>query len=358
MTKLYDTPEWDVITTAWQAFAVATDDVRRVGNGEELSAHVSTNRVFVLELSDGSRVVAKCSSYGSYFLFAEDHDRLSRCVGLLRGTRWDGFLAEVLTCNGRPYTWYDGHRWVVFYSVVARAESLPPIIDAADVARLGTEMASFHRACSDISPALPPVSNSVKGDAIHLYDQLSSPFAARNFDLAPEMIGVLARATHDLLLHLERIHYDEWPRLPILVDWNLGNFSVTRDDGQLRLYSRWDYDWFRIETRLLDFYFFSRISSRTGDRTSFTYSPHTLVEPRFAEFVRGYHEVWPLTRDDIDFLPHAYAFFILNYVVREGARFFRHDLCTSFRREAARSWLNAARNMDLGILYDTVGVRR
>jgi hypothetical protein len=358
MTKLDGTPEWDVITTAWQAFAARTGDGRRVRGGDELSAHVSTNRVYLVSLDDGSAVVAKCSSYGSYFLFAEDHDRLARCVTHLRGTRWDGFLAEVLTHEGCPYTWYDGQRWVVFYSVIERAEKLPAILEPTDIAGLGREIASFHRACADVAPSLPPVSNSVKGDAIHLYDQLSGPFAPRNFDLAPEQIGVLARATHDLLLHLERVHYDEWERLPILVDWNLGNFSVTRTDATVRLFSRWDYDWFRIETRLLDFYFLSRVSSRTGDKTSFTYSPHTLVEPRFAEFIRAYHEVWPLTRDDVEFLPHAYTFFILNYVVREGARFFRHDLCTSFRRDAARHWLHAARELDLKPLYDAIGLSR
>ena len=348
--------EWEAIVAAWAQYAQRSGDARRIAGCEELSAHVSTNRVFLVVFGDGSRLVAKCSSYGSYFLFAEDHDRLARCVGLLRNTRWDGFLAEVLTHDQRPSTWYDGQRWVVFYTVVQRAESLPPIVDSRDVTALGREVASFHRACADVAPMLPPVSNSVKGDAIHLYDQLSGPFAPRNFDLAPEEIGVLARATHDLLLRLEVVHYDEWPRLPILVDWNLGNFSVTRYDGEVRLFSRWDYDWFRIETRLLDFYFLSRISSRTGDKTSFTYSPHTLVEPRFAEFIRAYHSVWPLTRDDVDFLPHAYTFFILNYVVREGARFFRRDLCTSFRRDAARHWLHAARHLDLGILYEAIGL--
>ena len=50
------------------------------------------------------------------------------------------------------------------------------------------------------------------------------------------------------------------------------------------------------------------------------------------------------------FLPEVYRFFILNYVVREGARFFRHDLCTQFRRDAVRSYLPALDALDISPL--------
>ena len=76
-----------------------------------------------------------------------------------------------------------------------------------------------------------------------------------------------------------------------------------------RLYSRWDYDWFRIEPRMMDFYFLSRVSSSTGDRTHFTYSPHTLVESRFCHFIRAYHRIFPLREDDVAFIGEAYRFF-------------------------------------------------
>ena len=344
-----------VVREAWVDLASKVGDQRRVVATLEVSAHVSTNRVFRVVLDDDSSIVAKVSSYGSYFLFAEDHDRLARCSALLRHGRWAGFLADVLVVDKRPYTWYDGRCWCVFYTEVERAESLPRVLSQADVPGFAREIARFHHACAEMAPALPAVSNSVKGDAIHLLDQLTNPFAPRNFDLPPEDIGVLARFTHDLLLHLEHVHYDEWKKIPILVDWNLGNFSVVRHDGEIRLFSRWDYDWFRIESRLLDFYFLSRVSSSTGDRTSFTYSPHTLVEPRFVGFVRAYHEVNPLSRRDIEFLPYAYRIFILNYVVREGARFFRDDLCTQFRRDAAHGYLDASTKLDLRPLLEVVG---
>ena len=138
----------------------------------------------------------------------------------------------------------------------------------------------------------------------------------------------------------------------MLIDWNLGNFSVAPTDGGFRLFSRWDYDWFRIEPRLLDFYFLSRVSSRTGDRTRFTYGAHTLTEPSFLALLRAYQQVFPMSADEVRFLPEVYRFFILNYVVREGARFFRPDLCTAFRRDAVRTYLPAFDRHDFSPLYD------
>ena len=57
--------------------------------------------------------------------------------------------------------------------------------------------------------------------------------------------------------------------------------------------------------------------------------------------------VFPLTEAEIRFLPQAYKFFILNYVVREGARFFRPDLCSQFRRQAAHTYLPSFETMDV-----------
>ncbi len=343
------------VLDAWSSYG----DARSITNFDEVSAHVSTNRVFRITMSDNSRLIAKVSSYGSYFQFAEDHDRLARCSSLLRDGRWSGFLAEVLTKNGRPFTWYDGACWAVFYTDVQGVIGLPRILHDDDVAALATEIAEFHLACNAISPSLPPTSNSIKGDAIHLYDLLRDDQATSHFGLDSLAIATLQRYTHDLLLHLEKVHYDEWTRIPILVDWNLGNFSIkpTHHDGgsSFKFSTRWDYDWFRIESRLLDFYFLSRVSSRTGDRTQFSYSAHTLTEPRFAKFIAAYHQVYPLTRIEIEFLPFAYRFFILNYVIREGARFFRADLCAQFRRDAAQHYLVESERLDLTNLLHIVG---
>ena len=262
-----------------------------------------------------------------------------------------GMLADIWSRDGRVFTWYDQHMWAVFYDDVPRRDSLPRILSTAQIANLATEMAEFHLACAEIAPLLPSASKTIKSDAIHLLDLLESPFAPRNFDLPPEAIAVLWKHTHRFLERLVEVGYDEWPKIPILIDWNLGNFSVdTHTDGRFRLYSRWDYDWFRIEPRLLDFYFLSRVSSSTGDRTRFTYGPHTLVEPSFLAFLDAYRSVFPMSNEEVAFLPEVYRFFILNYVVREGARFFRHDLCTQFRRDAVRSYLPALDTLDVSPL--------
>ena len=331
-----------LVATAWSEY----DATRTIDHLVEVSAHVSTNRVFRVVFTDSTHIVAKISSYGSYFLFAEDHDRLFTSAQLLRGTRWEGFLAEVLPRDGHAYTWYDGTYWVAFYTDVERAMQLPPILNDDQIENLAREIAAFHRECSQIAGSLPPTSNSVKGDAIHLLDQLSHEFAAEHFGLRHDDIEVAKRSTHEFLLHLEHIRFDEWDKIPVLVDWNLGNFSVKHQSSQFQLFSRWDYDWFRIDTRMLDFYFFSRVSSETGDRTSFTYSPHTLLEPRFLKFLHQYHEVFPLSKRELLFLPWAYRFFVLNYVIREGAKFFREDISVKFRKDATRIYLPMLNDFD------------
>jgi hypothetical protein len=347
----------DAVHAAWEQYG----DPRAITALDEVSANVSTNRVYRVHLDDASTFVCKVSSYGSYFLFVEDHDRLRRCASLLDSTRFAGMLADVWTARPDPahvggpdhiYTWYDRTMWAVFYDDVPRAESLPRVLSVDLIRNLGREIGEFHLACTDLAPAIPGGSKTVKSDAIHLLELLESPFAPKNFDLPPESIGLLWRHTHEFLERLVELGYDEWPKIPVLIDWNLGNFSVqTRPDGGFRLFSRWDYDWFRIEPRMLDFYFLSRVSSSTGDRTRFTYGAHTLLEPTFLEFIDAYRQVFPMSADELRFLPEVYRFFILNYVVREGARFFRPDLCAQFRRDVVRSYLPSFERTDFSPLY-------
>lgn len=357
-TGIGDAPRLDhraAVHAAWAEYG----DPRHLVGLDEVSANVSTNRVYRLHLDDGSTLVSKVSSYGSYFLFVEDHERLRLCASLLDTTRFAGMLADVWTTRQdhlRPgerahiFTWYDRTMWAVFYDDVPRGEALPRVLTEDMIRNLGREMAEFHLACADLAPQIPGGSKTIKSDAIHLLDLLESPFAPRNFDLPPEAIGLLWRHTHEFLERLVELGYDEWTKMPVLIDWNLGNFSVKPVDGGFRLFSRWDYDWFRIEPRMLDFYFLSRVSSSTGDRTRFTYGAHTLVEPSFLAFIDSYTDVYPMSREELEFLPEVYRFFILNYVVREGARFFRSDLCAQFRRDAVRSYLPAFEHTDFSAL--------
>ena len=166
------------------------------------------------------------------------------------------------------------------------------------------------------------------------------------------------------LQSLEDLGYADMPRIPVLVDWNLGNFSVSptgmntdgsNGPGGFELFSRWDYDWFRIDTRLLDFYFLSRVSSQTGDRTTFSYGVHTLGEQRFQTFLRAYHLVNPLTEADVEFIVETYRFFILHYVLSVGDHFFRADLWAAFRHDAVTVGLPSIDTFDRRPLLRLLG---
>jgi len=349
-----DTRHRAAIAAAWADYG----EPQPIASLEELSAMVSTNRVYRLHLADRSRVVAKSSNYGSFFLFAEDHERLHRVTQLLTGSPYDGFLAGSLTRDGKPYIWYDGRTWVVFYEEVEVRARLPRRLADAQVAQLGAELARFHKACDSIAAFLPPPSKTAKSDAVNLYELLGARNASDHVGLEPSRVALVRRHTHRFLMAVHDSGYDYWPKIPVLIDWNLGNFSVEfaagaeaePDSADFRLFSRWDYDWFRIESRLLDFYFLSRVSSSTGDRSHFTYGVHTLLEPRFVTFLRAYHEVFPLSAAEVLFMGEAYRFFLLNYVVREGRHFFRHAFWRKLLFDAVDVHLPALDTVDLAPL--------
>ena len=354
---------------AWTAYG----DERVIHTVVEVSAKVSTNRVYRLHLAGGDSVIAKVSSYGSYFLFREDHDRIHRSRQLLQSTRWANLLADVLVDRNlspierlprqspQVFTYYDGELWTAFYQDVPVAQSLPRVLTEGQVRDLGEEMALLHRDCADVARKIPLSSKSIKSDAIHLLDLLSDRHSSLTFQFDAAQKQYLRGQCHEFLEQLDRFGYDEWAKIPVLIDWNLGNFSVqmggdspytTKDS--VRLFSRWDYDWFRIEPRLLDFYFLSRVSSATGDRTVFSYSPHTLLEPRFKQFLAAYHRIFPLNESEILFLREVYRFFILNYVVREGDNFFQPEYWHRLQQEVVSLCLPAAQRLDLRPLLDVL----
>ena len=265
-------------------------------------------------------------------------------------------MAGVLTRpDGAPYLWYDGEMWAVFYEEVAVRDRLPRVLTDRQVMRLGAEVAAFHRACDGIARLIPPPSKTAKSDAVNLFGMLGGRNAHEQFGLDASRIDLVRRHTHRFLVAMHESGYDYWPKMPVLIDWNLGNFSVEfdpDDHDRFTLFSRWDYDWFRIESRLLDFYFLSRVASRTGDRTTFTYGSHTLLEPRFMKFLRSYHQVFPLTPPEVLFLKEAYRFFLLNYVIREGRHFFRHDFWQHLLHDAVDVQLPMIDDLDLHPLVD------
>jgi hypothetical protein len=340
-----------VVGRAWEALG----DDRQIISIEDASANVSTNRVYRLHLSDGRRRYAKVSNYGSYFLFTEDHDRIHRWNRLLQPTRFATFLAEAVTRDGKVWTYYGRDIWAVFYEEVPLGHRLGRVLDDHDIENLAVEMAEFHRVSADLAPHIPLTSKTIKSDAIGLLDQLTNPFSSARFRFDDEQLKVARHHCHTFLMRLDELGYDDVPKQPVLIDWNLGNFSVHYgQDGRFALYSRWDYDWFRIEPRALDFYFLSRVSSQTGDRTRFTYGSHPLLEPRFAGFLRRYHQRFPLQEVDIDLIGEGYRFFILNYVLREGDAFFHRDLSQKLMRDAVEIYLPAFDAVDLNPLKEAV----
>ena len=136
--------------------------------------------------------------------------------------------------------------------------------------------------------------------------------------MCPNHRDMILQHSDSFLTNVDSLHYStEIETIPVLVDWNIGNFSITGDG---KFYSRWDYDWFRMSSRVMDFYFFSRVVSDVGDRTVFSYLVDTLMEDRFMMFLKEYHKIFPLTLREIHFIKEAYRFFILNRPMAEYQR--------------------------------------
>jgi len=131
--------------------------------------------------------------------------------------------------------------------------------------------------------------------------------------------------------NLEESAFDKLDSIPVFIDWNIGNFSVAKNG---MLYSRWDYDWFRVCSRVLDFYFLSRVVSDAGDQKKFSYYIDTLMEDRFLLFLTQYHRIFPLSPREIYFIKESYRFFILNYVIKDGRYFFHEIYATRLQKEA------------------------
>jgi Ser/Thr protein kinase RdoA (MazF antagonist) len=343
-----DVPE--ILLEAWREYG----DWREVIGAEEISANVSTNRVYRLVLSDEKEFVAKVSSYGSFVHFRQDHQRISEWSRLLSSGGFRNFLAKVAERDGHAFVHKQGHRWVAFYHKAGFYDFLPKLLSESDVASLGRNLANFHRASLGAAQYLHPTWKSVGSDIANLADLLDDSDWRRERGFGPAEESLLRRNCDAFLENVEALGYHDWTKIPILIDWNIGNFSVGFDTTGFKFYSRWDYDWFRIEPRMFDFYFASRVVRDSGDQTVFSYTTGPMLEPRFIAFLRSYHGVFPLTEKEILFLAEAYRFFILNYVVQTGEHFFRPLICKRLMREALDTYLPSLDSLDLRPVVDAV----
>jgi hypothetical protein len=201
-------------------------------------------------------------------------------------------------------------------------ERLPRRLSDDQIDQLAVEFAGFHKACYQVRKTLPLSSKNTQTDIDHLLQLLDTPegkFEYRGFE------DQIRKHCEEFSANVAKYEISDLPRIPVFVDWNIGNFSITPTG---RFYSRWDYDWFRMSSRMMDFYFIARVVSDRGDRTDFIYDVDILMEERFIRFLQRYHELSPLNETEIEAIGEVYRFFLLNYVVKDG-RYFFHELFAS-----------------------------
>lgn len=316
-----------IIRKAWEGY----DASKTIRDIEDISAMVSTNHVYRITFDDDDIIIAKLSYFGKFEHFKEDH-RIIQTLAINLLYPFENFLARSLQKNNRVYIYHHKHgktdAWVVFYNPTRILQRLPRRLDDNHIKKLGQQVGKFHKACSRVKNVLPKSSKTLRTDISALLLQIETD---------PKQFGSGMQADflkyhcETFLKNRSKYNMSSFEIIPVFIDWNIGNFSVTPN---LDLYSRWDYDWFRMSYRLLDFYFFSRVVSDIGDRTVFSYVINTMMEDRFILFLKEYHKVNPLTADEIRFLKEAYRFFILNYVIKDGKHFFNEQYAKKLQAEA------------------------
>lgn len=325
-----------IIKLAWREFDGERHQIKGVF---DVSAKVSTNHVYKLSFYKREPVFAKISEYGNFEDFREDHIIINNLANNLEYP-YQMFLAQSLVKRNELFIYryheLDGSSaWVVFYNPILIKNKLPRRLDDKHIKKLGRELARFHRACTNVSNQLPQSSKNVIIDIQRLKRSIHN----NEIIMCDAHKDTILRHADHFLENSDRVNYStEIETIPVFVDWNIGNFSVTGDG---KFFSRWDYDWFRMSSRVMDFYFFSRVVSDVGDRTVFSYMVDTLMEERFMMFLKEYHRIFPLTEPEVRLIKEVYRFFILNYVVKDGPYFFRKYYSNKLIKEAYETYFPA-----------------
>lgn len=321
-----------IVRKAWEGY----DSSKTIKVIEDISAMVSTNHVYRITFDDDDIIIAKLSYFGKFEHFKEDHRIIQTLANNLLYP-FENLLARSLLKNNRVYIYHYKHgktdAWVVFYNPTRILQRLPRRLDESHIKKLGQQVGKFHKACSRVKNVLSKSSKTLRTDISSLLTQLNTD--EKQFGSAMQA-DFLKYHCETFLKNRSKYNMSSFEIIPVFIDWNIGNFSVTPN---LELYSRWDYDWFRMSYRVLDFYFFSRVVSDIGDRTVFSYVINTMMEDRFIIFLKEYHKVNPLTADEIRFMKEAYRFFILNYVIKDGKHFFSEQYAEKLQAEAFNVYL-------------------
>ncbi|MCU0416666.1 MAG: hypothetical protein MUE33_05720 [Cytophagaceae bacterium] len=321
-----------IIHKAWEGF----DSERKITAVEDISAKVSTNHVYRIRFEEDDIIIAKLSFFGKYENFKEDHRIINAlCNNLLYP--FENVLAKSLLKNNQVYTYHykenNSSAWVVFYNPIRIDKRLPKRLDEFHIRKLGEQVAKFHKACYKVRNVIPKSSKTLRSDVYKLLDELDAN--EKRFGNRMQ-VDYLKYHAEQFLKNRNKLGVRTFDVIPVFIDWNIGNFSVTE---KLDIFSRWDYDWFRMSYRVMDFYFFSRVCSDIGDRTVFSYVIGPLTEPRFLWFLEEYHKVYPLTANEVRFIREVYRFFILNYVIKDGAYFFSEKYAKKLQTEAFETYL-------------------
>jgi Ser/Thr protein kinase RdoA (MazF antagonist) len=241
-------------------------------------------------------------------------------------------VGRALTKNNEVFTYRYNRTgvdiWVVFYNPIRTLKRLPKILSPQQISTLGEELAKFHQACADLHDVLPRSSKTMESDLNDLLNLLETEEGQFEHRL---VIDEIRRQCAIFFENSEKLNYRDFDQIPVFIDWNIGNFSVSKDT---KLNARWDYDWFRMSSRVLDFYFFARVVREEGDQTLFSYTADPLMEDRFILFLRHYHKIFPLTENEVRFIKEAYRFFLLNYVVKFGRYFYLTKFALKLKKEA------------------------
>ena len=341
----------DIIKKAWQGY----DPTKIISVIKDISVRVSTNYVFHILFEDGDVIIAKLSYFGKYEHFKEDH-RIIHSLSNNLLYPFDNLLAKSLLKNNRVYTYRYKYKkvdaWVVFYNPVRVEERMPRRLEDRHIQKFGQQIGRFHKACSKLRNVLPKSSKTLRTDISILQERIQQD--EKEFG-GKVKVEVLKHHCELFLKNRLKLNANTFETIPVFIDWNLGNFSVTSKGD---LFSRWDYDWFRMSSRMMDFYFFSRVVSDAGDKTVFSYRIDTMMEDRFILFLEEYHKVNPLTVNEIRFLREGYRFFILNYVIKDGNYFFSEQYAKKLQAEAFEIYLPSVDTaFDPEVLIDELKIK-
>ena len=341
----------DIVKAAWKGY----DPSRTIRSIEDISPMVSTNHVFKITFTDEDFIIAKLSTFGKYEHFKEDH-RIIHSLSNNLLYPFENLLAKSLLKNNRVYTYrYRKGKidaWVVFYNPSRVMQRMPRRLQEGHIRNFGRQIAKFHLACSRIRNVIPKSSKTLRTDINDLLEQLEAN--EKRFG-NKEQISLIRHHCEQFLKNRNKCNAGSFEIIPVFIDWNIGNFSVV---DNFQLFSRWDYDWFRMSSRMLDFYFFSRVVSDVGDKSVWSYVIGPLMEDRFLLFLSEYHKINPLTADEIRFLREVYRFFILIYVIKNGVYFFSEQYAKKLYAEALEIYLPSVdRDFDPEKIIDYLKIR-